>query len=355
MERPIFVVGSMGSGTTLTRLMLDSHPDLMIAPETGFMRSVNAQLFVPFWRFGDQWASRIELEDDEFLEEVRNFYDSVFSRAAAKRGARRWGDKTPFHVHHIATAARVFPDAQFVATVRHPVAVGVSLRRFHWSWSRGIGHWRKSNQTMIDQGIDLGERFHLIRYEDLVLEPERVMREVMSFLDVPWSDQVLRHHEVQGSRRAEGGTRTDRPIDANRLAAWQEQVDARELDRFAAATAAQARMFGYDPRQPLPIASLNPNDSEVRGVNGNELRDILAQFQPIDRVDVTPGFENELYTPKNLAEEIRAAYQAGLSGGRVRPAYREIVEDGLGTPNKGSSFSSRARRKLARMLHPEWN
>lgn len=34
-----FIVGVARSGTTLLRLMLDSHPELAIPPETGFLAS----------------------------------------------------------------------------------------------------------------------------------------------------------------------------------------------------------------------------------------------------------------------------------------------------------------------------
>ena len=36
-EDPFFVVGTDRSGTTLLRMMLDSHPDLAIPPETHFI------------------------------------------------------------------------------------------------------------------------------------------------------------------------------------------------------------------------------------------------------------------------------------------------------------------------------
>ena len=49
VERPHqpvpFIVGSPRSGTTLLRLMLDSHPRLAIPPETGFLPRALVSLF----------------------------------------------------------------------------------------------------------------------------------------------------------------------------------------------------------------------------------------------------------------------------------------------------------------------
>src|SRR3989442_5912148 len=43
------IVGSPRSGTTLLRFMLDSHPDLAIPPETGFLKFGQR-----FWGKGDK-------------------------------------------------------------------------------------------------------------------------------------------------------------------------------------------------------------------------------------------------------------------------------------------------------------
>ncbi len=342
----------MGSGTTLLRLMLDSHPNIMIAQETGFMRAAQAQYFIPFWKFGGEWLSRIGMEEPELDAAVGRFYDDFFSAAAAKRGATRWGDKTPYHVHHMALATRIFPDAQFIATVRQPGAVARSLDRFHWDWSKGIQHWCNSNQAMVDGGVELGERFRLIRYEDLVTDTEAVMREVVEFLDEPWDQRVLQHHTVQGGR-AEGGTRASDPIDTARMARWMAEVTPAEVDQLDKSTKAQARVFGYDPGAGAPVARLNRQDRTSLGISGDELKIQLAECQPIPRRDVRPMFENRPYTPESMADELRKAYAAGVSGGRVRPAYRHMVEADMPRRRRARGRLARVRRKLSRAVSPD--
>ena len=39
---PVFIVGTMRSGSTLLRLILDSHPNIAIAPETAFTDALAA-------------------------------------------------------------------------------------------------------------------------------------------------------------------------------------------------------------------------------------------------------------------------------------------------------------------------
>jgi hypothetical protein len=346
------VIGSMGSGTTLLRLMLDSHPNIMIAQETGFLRAAQAQYFIPFWKFGGEWLDRIGMTEPELDEAVGRFYDGFFGAAAAKRGASRWGDKTPYHVHHMDLAARIFPDAQFVATVRQPGAVARSMDRFHWDWTKGIQHWSHSNQAMVDSAVGLGQRFHLIRYEDLVTDTEQVMREVLGFLDEPWDDRVLHHHTIQDGR-AEGGTRASDPIDTARMARWLAEVSPAQVDQLVQSTKAQARLFGYDPAQGEPVARLNRQDRSALGITGDQLKAQFDECQPIPRRSVNPMFENRLYTPASMAEELRKAYTAGISGGRVRPAYRPLVEAELPRRRRPRGRMVRLRRRVSRAVSPD--
>ena len=134
MAKPIFVVGSSGSGTTLLRLVLDSHPHICIGPETAIMRLVKAHRWVPYWRDGDQWWRRLGLTEEELDLELRNLYGGFFERLARRQGKQRWGEKTPMHVWHMDEIDRLFGDAVFIGTVRHPAAsIASTVNRFRFS------------------------------------------------------------------------------------------------------------------------------------------------------------------------------------------------------------------------------
>ena len=55
LERPIFIVGTMRSGSTLFRLILDAHPNIAIGEETGFMGALVATRRIPNWPHGRCW------------------------------------------------------------------------------------------------------------------------------------------------------------------------------------------------------------------------------------------------------------------------------------------------------------
>src|SRR5215212_8852477 len=213
---PIFIVGAMGSGTTLLRLVLDSHPRIAIPQETGFMRAARAQEYIPFWVFGATWYERLGWTREELDEHVGAFYATMFERFAERAGKARWGEKTPWHVWHIDGIARLFPDAVFVAIVRHPGGNCASnMTRFGYTLRKAVYHYDRYNREIARQAERHGHRFMLLRYEDLVLRPEPVMRQLLQRLGEPWSDRVVEHHTVQGGRgesaQVEGRTRADEP------------------------------------------------------------------------------------------------------------------------------------------------
>lgn len=263
-DGPVFVVGTMRSGSTMLRLILDSHPEIAISPETGFMGALMATQSIPNWKHGRDWYRRLDWTEEELNDRLREFYGGMFERYASTQGKRRWGEKTPFHTAHMATMARVFPDALFVGIVRHPGAVAASLRKsFHYTFPDALSYWTATNLDMLRAATDLGPRFMACRYEDLVIEREPVLRELLNCLGESWSPQMLEHHRVQqdkgAPRVADGHTITRDPIDARRALLWTQAATNADYNALES-TAGLAGFFGYEPSDPTVRRPLVPRD-----------------------------------------------------------------------------------------------
>ena len=313
MPGPIFIIGAMGSGSTLLRLILDSHPNIAIPRETGFMRAYNAHQFIPYKWSGRNWAKRMGWSRKELDEELARFYDRIFMRNVERQGKTRWGDKTPYHTWHVDDMARLFPEAQFVGIVRHPGAcVGSNMNRWGHGIKQASYHYSRYNREIARQAAALGERFAIVRYEDLVLRPEELLRELLEWLGEPWSPDVLSHHTVQGARggrvKVEGRSRVDEPIDTSRIAKWTKTMGpgARNVLRRRLATLGE--FYGYDVDDPLALAPLREGALLASG------EDIAARTSRFGSLDLqTQGnvpVADRLYDPRRLGvrtlETIRA-------------------------------------------------
>ena len=312
---PIFLVGAMGSGTTLLRLILDSHDRIAIPQETGFMRAYDAHQFIPFKWSGRNWAKRMGWSREELDDELRAFYERIFRRYAERSGKARWGDKTPLHTWHVDDMARLFPDSVFVGVVRHPgAAVSSNVRRWGESTDAAISHYRRFTREVIRQTARRRRRFVLLRFEELVLRPEPVLRELLDWLGEPWSPAVLEHHVVQRARggklKVEGGSRADDPIDPDRVSRWQRTLDARTISRIDGRLGRLGEFLGYSFDDPAALAPLRPAGGHV--VGGRAVHRRIDAFPDLDlrTAEAVPPADGFLHPGRVQPREVRSGEDA---------------------------------------------
>ncbi|HYH61355.1 MAG TPA: sulfotransferase [Solirubrobacterales bacterium] len=249
-----FVVGVGRSGTTLLRLMLDAHPELAIPPETHFLPEliglyadgrepeteelVEAVKTHPGWRdFGmDENELRISFAARAGLGPagdaagaIRAFY-AAYSSGHQKP---RWGDKTPVYIESIALIGSVLGDqARFIHLIRDGRDVAVSrgaraVKRGREAtpaqdeaktWQRRI-EGARAQATEVDHYLEL-------RYEDLIADPESVLREACEFIEVGFDPAMLDYHERASDRLAE---LSDLPGKGGKVRPGSERVAAHAL------------------------------------------------------------------------------------------------------------------------------
>ncbi len=231
-ERPIFVVGCQRSGTTMLRLMLDSHRRISCGPETRFLADLERVVDTDWPRLSQYGYSQ-----EEWLTRIREFFGGLQSDYAQSRGKARWADKTPRYALNIPFLLRVFPDAQIVHVIRDGRDVVVSHRkRFgYWSSVKSTMKWPKYIKAARSAGEGLpAEQYHEVRYEDLVSNPEETMRDLLAFLGEEWDPQVLefaskehavpaRYHAQLAARQATAGT--EQTVYASRVGTHRTELD----------------------------------------------------------------------------------------------------------------------------------
>jgi hypothetical protein len=242
-----FIVGVPRSGTTLLRLQLDAHPELALPAETGFGgvarrlegsavtrdELLDALTGMPTWV--DLAMSRDELgdllagvEDGDLTAGLRAFYRGY----AAARGKTRYGDKTPGHAADMEVLARVLPEAHFIHIIRDGRDVALSLSEVSWgpaditlAAEKWVSELRRARKRA--HGLARGTYMEL-RYEDLVAEPEPVLRKVARFVDLPWDEAMLAYHRKAEERMSREMARTLKPLGGGTITA-EERARQHEL------------------------------------------------------------------------------------------------------------------------------
>jgi len=211
MTRPPFpfFVGCGRSGTTLVRALVGAHPDMAIPPESHFVVAQAPRRGEPFdpgtlvgaLTASDRFALW-ELDRADLAAAVAgaagypDAVRAVFARWAERAGKPRYGDKTPGYVVHVPAIARLLPEAVFVHVIRDGRDVAASFLDVGWAASaeEAARHWALRVGRGRRAGRALGPgRYHELRYEDLVADPEPALRGVCDAVGLAFDAAMLDH------------------------------------------------------------------------------------------------------------------------------------------------------------------
>jgi len=270
---PIFILGCGRSGTTLLRLMLNSHSRIGIPGETWYFTDLHAdRAAIASWpsvAWRDRLTQRIA-ESSVFpqlgvsreslrkqLESLtRDEWPSVVASAnlafACTEHKARWGDKTPGYVRSLPVIKELFPDAKILHVIRDGRDVVLSFLE-QWFGPSGIlegaDYWR----TDVERGRRDGPRifgasYHEIRYERLVAEPEHVLREICNAIGETYEPAMLKYHEsahryVIDEQRWHEQTKSAPTRD--RIERWRHQMSRNDQALFELAAGQLLRDLGY--------------------------------------------------------------------------------------------------------------
>lgn len=282
------IVGAARSGTTLLRFMLDSHSDLAIPPETGFLPELakiestdknwhetvlkcltQTPRESPTWpdfqiSVEEMRAALAKVPSGNTREAARQFY-----RVYAQRfGKKRFGDKTPAYCRNMQAIEQLLPEAAFIHLIRDGRDVACSLRPLWFSPSKD---WKELAQRWCDdvnQARQAGascKRYLEIHYETLLESPESTLRKICAHLELDFEPATLSYFERAPQRLQEhqGRTRegreewlsqqqrhsqqwrTTQPLDRTRVGAWKEAMSQDEHTQFCQVAGGLLRSLGY--------------------------------------------------------------------------------------------------------------
>lgn len=213
-ERPIFILGTARSGTSLMRRLVNSHSRIACPTETCFVEQLSRVLTI---EKSAQGIRDMGFEDRDILKAMRVFIETFLSGYAQKQGKPRWAEKSCSYIMCAETIDRVFEsEALYVGIVRNVFDVCMSINKFDLSKTfssvrefmpeardrpliAAALFWQDRNRRLIDFGHERAERFHLLRYEDLTTSPKTVMKDIFSFLQEPWEEEILNYSQFKHS------------------------------------------------------------------------------------------------------------------------------------------------------------
>jgi hypothetical protein len=312
---PLFIVGMSRSGTKLLLHLLRQNPLLALPrAEAYFISRFSYEATDSEWRPDSRWKERffgqfrrsgfcinskrlygIERENSDIGSAVNQarFQDIVRSLVmlfseADPAVAVMWGAKTPIALYDMPVLKRIFPEARFLHIVRDPRDRALSVRN---AWGGNIylvsENWRRGVAQAEALGKRLGHDYLRVRYEDLLLETHAVVDRICGFLEIPFSDSMLRlSRPVENLGDSSHPTRTEARIYRENIGKATRRFTSEELRRIESLVFPFAREAGHETRtSDIHFRPL----SRLERITYASVDNLVGYVTPIRRFGVTDG------------------------------------------------------------------
>ncbi len=286
LSKPLFVIGSPRSGTTLLRLMINAHPHILVPPENGGFIVYWYDKYKD-WRKEDLLTNRVnEYVDDllstkkmdtwqlskddvlKFIHEIQPENYAILSSCAYLAYAEKiqkelnlWGDKNNYLIKHVDTLYALFPNAYFIYFVRDGRDVACSYKKLQEKKFSGryapnlpneiaeiASHWLANNQAAMSSFDKMPSTQVLTcRYEDLVTNMEHEARRICAFVNEEYSDKMLRYNELndEPDELLPWKEKVLQKPDTSTIGRYKEELTEEELQEFEQRTSPILKKLGY--------------------------------------------------------------------------------------------------------------
>jgi tetratricopeptide (TPR) repeat protein len=195
--RPVFVVGMMRSGTSLTEQIIASHPMAKGAGELDYWSNVVHE-------HGAAILHGQNPLDEPAKKRVAEGYLRILENESST--ALRVVDKAPRNSDYLGIIHSIFPNARILYMQRDPIDTCLScyfqnfslahnftldlsnLAHYYREHQRLMNHWR----TVLPQGSILD-----VPYEELLADQEGWTRKILDFIGLDWDARCLDFHSTE--------------------------------------------------------------------------------------------------------------------------------------------------------------
>lgn len=287
----IFITGASRTGTTLVARMLNKSPRIALYPQ-------ETHAFPLLWTRGGKPALPVTVQTpeafaaylakkfplvniswrhpdhqpalDAFIQGLKadryfpgsasHLLKYILDKQQALKPGMITGEKTPAHIYYYRAIDKSFERPKFIVTIRDPRATALSelvkkniphLKLAAFNLLTFIVRWNSVYMVYERMLRELGpERVLLVKYEDLVADPEPVARQLAAFAGVEFDAAML---EVGVFNSSFGDKfQTDKNFNTENIDRWRTELDPKLLAVIEKHCGALMRRYGYAPVSELP-------------------------------------------------------------------------------------------------------
>ena len=226
---PIFILGLPRSGSTLIDQMLASHPAIEGLGELSDIAEIAN------WVAGAVPPGATMAYPDPLKTlphgQLRRLGEAYLHNTGKLRspGHAWFTDKAPANFLHIGLILSILPHAKIIDARRHPLGCCLSAFKQHfgagWDFSYDLADLGRYYADYVDLMAHMDEvrpgAVHRVIYEEMVADPEREIRRLLDYLDLPFDDACLRFYETERAVHTPSSEQVRRPIFTDGVDQWR--------------------------------------------------------------------------------------------------------------------------------------
>ena len=211
-----FIIGVGRSGTSLLQSMLNAHSQVAFVPETSFVRRflITNELGKRLKKHGkkrlgdflsnDYLMKRLGLDIPAIINNMdfkpkslsQDIYCSLLDVYKKKENKSIVGDKDPRLIEYLPFIKKFFPNSYVIHIIRDPRDVLLSKMKTDWSKNRPWVLHVLINKIQLSYAVKargyFGDRFIEIKYEELLQNPEIVLKDMCKKIHIDFEANMLR-------------------------------------------------------------------------------------------------------------------------------------------------------------------
>jgi tetratricopeptide (TPR) repeat protein len=215
--RPLFVMGMVRSGTSLTEQILSCHPEIAEGGEK------------MFW--SDHMGEVISLESPEFKQQIAHKLGKEYMELFAAQDQGTYAiDKAPANIFHAAALHCIFPNTKMVHVKRNAVDNLLSIWMTPFN-AKATFVGKKENLVVAYkeytrlykhlQNVLPADRFRTFSYEDITAKPEPAIQSLLAYLGLKPDSKCLAPEKNKRTVRTPSHFQVRQPINTDSQERWK--------------------------------------------------------------------------------------------------------------------------------------
>jgi sulfotransferase family protein len=212
--KPIFILSLPRTGSTLLQRVLMSHSKISSFAEPHFLLpfvyankkegTLTNYSHASSYKAVNDVVNNLPNKENDFFKYLNEFSLKMYNSLSDEKSIY-FLDKTPVYVWIIPEIIKIFPDAKFIFLFRNPIQVYASIIS---TFSNNKFNKMYRMERYLDEGFELlSDNYKKykdisigIKYEEFILEPEKILNEILAYLELDHEDHMLNSFHKQDLR-----------------------------------------------------------------------------------------------------------------------------------------------------------